>query len=226
MIESILPEPAMSCEMIGPEADVLSGSTHRSEDALFPAERAIVAGAVAKRRMEFAAGRACARAALARLGVQAQPILQGPRGNVRWPAHTMGSITHCEGYVAAAVARSADLRTLGIDAEPNLPLSHDVLDLVALPAEQKMCGRSSFTRGGVVVSAERLLFSAKESVYKAWFPLTGRWLGFEDAEIVLGDGTFRARLLVPSPEIGDRAFLAFDGRWTMRGGLILTAVAA
>ncbi len=40
-------------------------------------------------------------------------------------------------------------------------------------------------------SWDRLLFSAKESVYKAWFPLTGRWLGFEEAAITINpaDGT-------------------------------------
>ena len=30
---------------------------------------------------------------------------------------------------------------------------------------------------------DRILFCAKEATYKAWFPLTHRWLGFEDAHI-------------------------------------------
>ena len=45
---------------------------------------------------------------------------------------------------------------------------------------------------------DRLLFSAKESVYKAWVPLARRWLGFTDAEITINaaDNSFEARLLI------------------------------
>ena len=62
---------------------------------------------------------------------------------------------------------------------------------------------------------DRLLFSAKESVYKAWFPLTRRWLGFEEADITIdpADGTFTARLLVPAPVAGGSPLTGFTGRW-------------
>jgi 4'-phosphopantetheinyl transferase EntD len=71
-----------------------------------------------------------------------------------------------------------------------------------------------------------MLFCAKETVYKAWFPLTGRWLGFEQAAITIdpSDGTFTARLLVPGPEVDGRELTAFAGRWLARRGLILTAI--
>ncbi len=74
---------------------------------------------------------------------------------------------------------------------------------------------------------DRLLFSAKESVYKAWFPLAGRWLGFEDAIVAVdrGFGSFSARLLVPGPVLGGRELTGFSGRWLVREGLILTAIA-
>ena len=72
---------------------------------------------------------------------------------------------------------------------------------------------------------DRLLFCAKESVYKAWFPLTGRWLGFEGAEITLDPaGTFTARLLEPGPAAGGRELTGFEGRWLARAGLILAAI--
>lgn len=72
-----------------------------------------------------------------------------------------------------------------------------------------------------------MLFSAKESVYKAWFPMTGRPLGFEDAQISFDpdDGTFSARLLVPGWRLGDAELTVFQGRWAVRAGLVLTAVA-
>jgi 4'-phosphopantetheinyl transferase EntD len=71
-----------------------------------------------------------------------------------------------------------------------------------------------------------LLFSVKESLYKAWYPLTHRWLGFEEAEVQFGpaDGRFRARLLVPGPIVDGAEMTAFDGRWLCRQGLALTAI--
>lgn len=73
---------------------------------------------------------------------------------------------------------------------------------------------------------DRLLFSAKESVYKTWFPLTGRWLGFEDAELVPAvDGTFRARLLVEAPTVDGVVVSTFEGRWAVDGGILVTAIA-
>jgi 4'-phosphopantetheinyl transferase EntD len=72
-----------------------------------------------------------------------------------------------------------------------------------------------------------MLFSAKESVYKAWFPLTQRWLGFEDASITIdpAEGTFTARLLVAGPVLGDGPLTGFTGRWLVGDGLIITAIA-
>ena len=75
-------------------------------------------------------------------------------------------------------------------------------------------------------SWERLLFSAKESVYKAWFPLTGKWLDFEEAELDIDPfgGTFDARLLVPGPEVHGSVVRGFTGRWMVEKDLILTAI--
>src|SRR4029453_9829890 len=52
---------------------------------LFPAEEAVVRNAVHRRRREFTTARVCARAALAKLGYPAAPILPGPRGAPGWP---------------------------------------------------------------------------------------------------------------------------------------------
>jgi 4'-phosphopantetheinyl transferase EntD len=76
------------------------------------------------------------------------------------------------------------------------------------------------------VSWDRVLFSAKESVYKTWFPLTGRWLGFEDAELEpAADGTFVARLLVEGPTVDGAAVSSFAGRWAVGGGILVTGIA-
>jgi 4'-phosphopantetheinyl transferase EntD len=185
---------------------------------------------VEKRRREFTAVRACARQAMDKLGVPPQPVLPGERGAPRWPHGLLGSMTHCQGYCAAALARVDELASLGIDAEPHDRLPDGVLDATALPAEQTRL--RALARSHPSVHWDRLLFSAKESVYKAWFPLTGRWLDFLEADIEIdpgatsdASGTFHARLLVPGPLVDGRRVEVFDGRWTARRDLLATAVA-
>jgi 4'-phosphopantetheinyl transferase EntD len=196
----------------------------RPDVTLFPEEEAQLGKAVDKRRREFTAGRGCARDALAALGVAPAPIARGAGGAPGWPAGTVGSITHCAGYAAAAAARTRDVLAVGVDAEPDQPLPDRVLGAVTSAAERDRLGDLAARAPGPCW--DRLLFSAKESVYKAWFPLTGRWLGFADASIAISpaDGTFTARLLVPGPLAGGTRLDGFSGRWLARDGLLLTAI--
>jgi 4'-phosphopantetheinyl transferase EntD len=214
MIEEILPPEVAAAEAFGDAPAAV----------LFPEEEAAIARAVATRRREFTTGRACARAALTRLGVPPGPIVPGFRGAPQWPPGVTGSITHCAGYRASAVARLADVAALGLDAEPHGALPAGVLERIAVPQEQAWLPELAAALPGV--SWDRLLFCAKESVYKAWFPLTGRWLGFEQAAITVepGAGTFRAELLEPGEALDGRRLAGFDGRWLVREGLVLTAI--
>ena len=214
MIDEILPPAVAAAEEFGDLPDAV----------LFPAEQAVIGRAADRRRREFTTGRACARAALARLGQPPVAILPGERGSPGWPPGIVGSITHCAGYRAAAVARATEVLAIGLDAEPDQPLPDGVLNVISLAAER--ASLVGLARSAPGPHWDRLLFCAKESVYKAWFPLTGRWLGFEQARITLDPaaGTFTARLLVPGPEVDGRELTAFDGRWLARGGLILTAI--
>jgi 4'-phosphopantetheinyl transferase EntD len=215
MIESILTAGETSAEAFGDPPDVV----------LFPEEEALVARAVDKRRREFAAARACARTALAGLSVAPAPILSGERGAPQWPPGIVGSITHCAGYRAAAVARACDMLTVGLDAEPDEVLPDGVLSLISLPGERARLRDLAVAAPGTCW--DRLLFCAKETVYKAWFPLTRRWLDFEEADVTINpaEGTFEARLLVAAPEVGGLPLTGFTGRWQASGGLIVTAIA-
>lgn len=78
-------------------------------------------------------------------------------------------MTHCDGYRAAAVARRETIASIGIDAEPHAALPDGVEKLTALPEERMALTRLAVTHPHI--HWDRLLFSAKESVYKAWFPL-------------------------------------------------------
>jgi 4'-phosphopantetheinyl transferase EntD len=215
VIAELLPPAARAAEAFGDDGEV----------GLSAAEERAVARAVEKRRREFATGRACARRALELLGLPAQPVPAGERGEPLWPAGVVGSITHCHGYRGCAVGRADELLTIGIDAEPHESLPDGLLGDVAAPAEAEMLRR--LAAGAPEIHWDRLLFSAKEAVYKAWFPLARRWLGFEDAalEIDAGRRSFAARLLVPGPMVAGAELRGFEGRWQVRDGLVLTAIA-
>ena len=192
---------------------------------LHPEEEVVVGRAVEKRRREFTTARACAREALAQLGLRSQAIPSGSRGEPLWPAGIVGSITHCDGYRACAVARTGELAALGVDAEPNRPLPDGLLGDIALPEERAWL--RGLARQAPETHWDRLLFSIKESIYKAWFPLAERWLGFEDATVTIEreSESFSARLLVPGPRFDGHELRGFDGRWLVADGLVLAAIA-
>ncbi|MFE6037800.1 4'-phosphopantetheinyl transferase [Streptomyces sp. NPDC056452] len=193
---------------------------------LFPEEQAVVADSVEARRREFATVRHCARQALARLGGHRPgPLVPGRGGAPRWPAGVVGSMTHTAGFRAAAVARSDDLIALGIDAEPHIPLGPDVRAAVTLPEEREKLALLDSAHPGT--AWDRILFSAKESVYKAWYPVVGRMLRFEDATVDIDPRTarFHARLLVPAPPGAESGFQELTGMWCADAGLVTTAVA-
>jgi 4'-phosphopantetheinyl transferase EntD len=212
-------------QILPPHASAAEAFSDAAAARLFGEEEAAVGGASLPRYTEFRTGRACARAALAGLGLRAVPIPRGPRGEPQWPAGVIGSITHCTGYRACAVARSVQVAALGIDAEPAGPLPAGVLPAVATPAELAWLAR--WMTGAPSVCWDMLLFSAKESAYKAWFPLTGTALGFSDVAVSEpAGGRFTVRLVAPGPPGTQPVPATLEGGWLAARGLIMTAVAA
>jgi 4'-phosphopantetheinyl transferase EntD len=221
VIERILPQQVVAVDTF---ADPV-------EAVLLPEEEADISGAVEARRREYATVRHCAREALARLGWPPVPIRPGPRRAPGWPDGVVGSMTHCDGYRAAAVGRAGEVSALGIDAEPNRPLPAEVSTLVLLAQERRLLAALSSARPSVCW--DRLMFSAKESVYKAVSPATGQWLGFEHVRVcpepdsVSGDtGTFTVHALPEAPESARELVGRLTGRFLVRNGVAVTAVVA
>ncbi|MCD9899822.1 4'-phosphopantetheinyl transferase superfamily protein [Streptomyces sp. MT29] len=220
MIESLLPAH-VSCAATREES-VPDGT-------LFPEEEALVARSVPKRRNDFATARACARRAMGRLGLEPVAVLHGKRGMPLWPEGIVGSLTHCDGYRAAALARDADVLSLGVDAEPHAPLPEGVGELVVRPSErERFAGPPGGEAGAAgAIHWDRLLFSAKESVFKTWYPLTLTELDFDEADLTFyrdddraAFGTFTARLLRTDPALPP----VLDGKWRVEDGIVATAV--
>lgn len=198
----------------------------RPNEQPHPDEEDLIAGAVETRRMEFMTARRCARAALGLLGYDnVGAIRSGRRREPLWPTGVVGSLTHCRGYRAAAIARASDFAAIGIDAERNVDLPTDVVSLIGRADELNRVRTLFPAHSGV--AADRLLFSAKEAIYKAWYPLTGRWLDFLDAEVEFSpqQNSFTPRVLadVPDPTTA-RLLCDLRGSFTLVGNTLITAV--
>ena len=221
-------EPAtqrLVADLMPPYVFVSEDFGESSDADIAPEEEPAIAAAIPERRREFASGRRCARRALAQLGVHRAAVPSGPSREPVWPPGVVGSITHCDGFRAAAVVSANLSAGIGIDAEPHEPLPRGVRRLMAGAAEcvwiERLAADCPETHW------DRLLFSAKESVYKVWYPLMGSWLGFEEATVSFDpvSQTFEARLLVPSVRRDNgRPLSACTGRWQVGHGFVATAI--
>lgn len=166
------------CEQVDPD-NVNIGELHATE---FP----FVARAVERRQQEFAAGRVCARRALARLGIPTVALLVSSDRQPMWPDGVVGSIAHTEGYCGAAVATRASIAGVGFDVEPASALPAEVWQSVLTDEERRQLGVHSEPARGIHA---RLLFSLKEAFYKCCQTAGGGWLDFHDIEIHLDPAT-------------------------------------
>lgn len=203
--------------LLGPHVESEELDPHSLQGGLLKAEQEAVAGAARTRVEQFTAGRVCSRSALGRLGVAATtPILRGEDRAPIWPPGFVGSISHTDMWCAAAVARAADVRSLGIDLEPATPLKESLWRRVCTAAE-----RDWLHDVPVPGLTGKILFSAKESVYKCQYPLTRTFLGFHAVQLEIGEGSFRA---VFQQEAGEfRPGDVMSGRYLVEEGLVATA---
>jgi 4'-phosphopantetheinyl transferase EntD len=164
---ALFPEGVVAAELRGPgEASCLK-----------PEEARSVERAVPKRIQEFAAGRQCARRALAELGRADVPVPVAPDRQPLWPPGVVGSITHTAGLCAAVVAESTRLAALGIDTEISGAVKSELWQTICVADESAWL---SALAPGERAAAVTLLFSAKEAFYKCQYPLLGERLSFDD----------------------------------------------
>ncbi|WLR94988.1 4'-phosphopantetheinyl transferase family protein [Shinella zoogloeoides] len=192
------------------------------EGTPFPEEEIAMAGAIARRRHEFATGRACARDAIGQLGRPPMPLPMGRDRAPLWPDGLVGSISHSRSHCAAAAAlRSDGFLALGLDIEEAEPLDEDFAEEICTPQERAwLAGQPSHHRGLLL----KALFSAKECAYKCQYALSGALLDFQDlaVDMDLGEERFTAHFLrdVPPFRRGDR----LAGRIRLRSAHIVSAM--
>ena len=183
--------------LAGPPAILVATTDFSPEGPLSKSEESYMQAAVESRRTDFATGRRCAVQGLNQLGLSVSSLDRGSGREPLWPGGVVGSITHCEGLCAAAVSLAAHVRFLGIDAEPNVPLKEKILERISSASE-----RESIRETEASGFSGKTLFSAKEAIFKAFYPAVHAYFGFEEVEITAtpGTGTFEAVL---SPMLRD-----------------------
>ena len=181
---SHLPAPVLSSDtikrlryslnrMLPPGAGAFADQIIDREESLeYPEERKHLADAVPKRLNEFIAGRRCARAALAKIGVEACELVPDENRIPRWPTGVTGSISHSIELCCAVVAHSNDIACLGVDLETTTRISSRVIEHVIHPLEK------DFVSGDQMHGS--LIFSAKEAFFIAQFPIWEVWPNFDD----------------------------------------------
>jgi 4'-phosphopantetheinyl transferase EntD len=197
---------------------ISGGAIEAALGELFPEEAAAVERVVAKRRDEFVAGRTNARRALAALGIAPVAIPIGPRRAPIWPAGVAASISHCKGYCVAIAAHAHDFAGVGIDVELDEPIADGVAARICFGPE--LADRAA-TERRIGMDLPKLLFSIKESVYKAYFPLAETFLDFSDVTVELDpdEDAFVAHLTSEEPPSAAGA-RTFRGRFVRAAGIV------
>jgi 4'-phosphopantetheinyl transferase EntD len=155
------------------------------ESALLPEEIGAFAGSVTKVRRASGAARLVARQLLPRLGCAPRAIPKSTAGMPLFPDGIVGSLAHDSKMAVAAAAAKSQFLSVGVDIEPAEPLEPGLLEIIATARERERASYDPF-RG-------RLLFSIKEAIYKAVYPLDGVFLDHHDVEVNVDDGTATVR---------------------------------
>lgn len=171
------------------------------------------------RQAQFEQGRRCAHAAMAKLGCTDLPVLIDRQGAPVWPTGIVGSITHAPDYCAAAVARVQNFRAIGINAEAWQQFPTDIGGDISVPWEIDAMEPTIDIRLKLGV-----LFSAKQSIFKALRPLVQRDFDFRSVALKIDFGNRNFRIVsVDSPDL-DRLKNHVFGEFSVARKIILTSV--
>ncbi|MBT8442297.1 MAG: 4'-phosphopantetheinyl transferase superfamily protein [Gammaproteobacteria bacterium] len=189
-----------------------------AEFVLLGAERDQLVAMATGRRREFIHGRSCARLALAGLGHADCPVPSGPQRAPVWPDGVVGSISHCGDAAAAAVAHRNGIGGIGLDLEAREELDRNLLPMICRPRELATIETSDI---GLLLA--KLIFSAKESVFKCIWPQVRHFVDFLDVEIEIDLDASRFAARPHAADLPEALFGRLRGRVGQAEELFVTA---
>jgi 4'-phosphopantetheinyl transferase EntD len=213
---SLFPPGAVAAELLSPG----------DPELLLPAEVVFVGRAVPKRVQEFAAGRLCARRALAEFGIVDFPIKVGDDRQPVWPDTMVGSITHTAGFCAAVAAERRCTGALGLDTEVVGDVTKRIWHSICVPLETAWVRSLPASEQAAAVT---LIFSAKEAFYKCQYPIVRERLGFHDARVqAVGWGAANGVFNIHATRdiaMSTRTALPIQGRYLFHEAFVTAGIA-
>lgn len=177
-----------------------------------------------KRKAEFSLGRSCAHQALSKFKLESVPILRNPKTREPvWPESIRGSITHSGNFAAVAVGLSKDISGVGIDLEDlSRRINFNISKHVCVKEELEWLKQFNLEQANRNL---RIIFSAKESIFKCFFPLSKTYLSFKDASIKINENNSDFSFTL-SKECSDIFKMGFKqkGSYSIKNNFLLTSI--
>ncbi|CUX83968.1 MAG: Phosphopantetheinyl transferase component of siderophore synthetase [Roseibaca calidilacus] len=173
------------------------------------------------RAREFGAGRAAAREAMGLLGHPPRPVLQGEDRAPVWPRGLTGSISHTARDCMAVVTDAPEIRALGLDIEMAAALEPALWPEICTMAEMRWLASLGPSQRGHFA---KLVFSAKEAVYKAQYTVSRQMLGFQDLTLTVDLPQHRFTAELTTEVAGFAPGAVLQGRFAILGAVFITAV--
>ena len=178
-----------------------------------------------KRRAEFLAGRQCAHDALTQLTGNGAWLPSRQQLGPEWPPGTCGSLSHSSDLAVACVGKSSQWQSIGIDIERLQPAERAQRLASQIMTNNELSWFNSLPEE-IRATVFSILFSAKESLFKALHPLVGRRFYFHDVELFVApqEGRLSIQLLVDlTPKWRKYQILAL--RYLIQRDYVLTLLA-
>lgn len=183
-----------------------------------PVEQEIVQHAVLSRQAEYSTGRMLAARALMEMSTPVSAILRGPMNEPIWPVGIVGSITHTNDICLVAVATTKHMVGVGIDIEANRPEFDNLAHLILRPDERQATGIKFLPKKDVV----RLIFGAKEALYKAIYGRANRFVDFQEVRIEFGPEAGRFTANAPNDQDLNALIRDGTGRYLFAENILFT----
>ncbi|WP_370978708.1 4'-phosphopantetheinyl transferase [Agaribacterium sp. ZY112] len=182
-----------------------------------------------KRKSDFLAGRYCASLALKYFNYKNLQVPIGTHRSPSWPTGVHASISHCNGVAICAMAESTRLDYLGVDLEcidDVSAISGDIKTSLLSPSEEQLINSAAMLGSIDKTVSLSLVFSAKESLFKALYYSVACYFDFKAAELVELEPTKGSFTLSLSKELAHNLprHKKIAGRFIIWEGYIVTCV--
>lgn len=191
-------------------------------EKLFPEEVQSIHSAVLARKMEFRAGRSCARNAMFKLGIHPCPIPAKSSREPDWPSNVSGSISHDAGLAVAVVAEKENISNIGIDIAQHRVFEEGINRLIC--TKHELSKIHCLEASELPSHPQVLIFSMKEALFKCIYALNKRVFEFHAVEVNFNFINKSAKFRRLDRSLLPINFDQINGKYLVCDGIVLSVV--